>query len=598
MTKAKSYLENYKNVLAASGNYRIYYRNTAKKTLCVMFRWLIFLCLIFVLSFTYGQNTCTSWQKIDTIPNSDDIINDVLQMPDSGYILAGTINTPAQPYPDNLLIRTNKNGDTLWTKKWGSTLSDRINKISNRPGGGFIAAGGNYSSNFLFLDSAGNVVSSHYFGPFYFNDFIILPDSGCIFTGSTPGYTTSDVAIMRTDKNGDTLWTKLYGTSRADVGNAIAATSDGNFVVAGSANYSWVPDGFYYPSRAYLLKIDLLGNLLWFDTIPGSIVSNSVAIDVLENFNGEYVISGGCSAYRGMIANYSSAGALNWFKEYSNPNASQGYMFHSFGSIIQKCDGGYITVGYEDRPSLFSSEGLVVSTNSLGDIQFINTYGDSTESVILNRIIGTLDNGFFVGGYSIGDTLYTENPYLLKLDGQAGNSNLWVISSNFISTDTSYTAAFTDLSNGATNWHWDFGDGNYSTNQNPVHAYSLPIAYNVCLTTWNYCDSAFFCDTIVINDTTTSTSYFYDIFHDMNIYPLPSSSIINLSFESNCLKKASFRIFDLTYKDIIILEPNATIHEGENYFTFNISNLSQGMFFLECSLDHGEKYIMKIIKID
>ena len=32
------------------------------------------------------------------------------------------------------------------------------------------------------------------------------------------------------------------------------------------------------------------------------------------------------------------------------------------------------------------------------------------------------------------------------------------------------------------NWHWDFGDGNYSTQQNTTHSYSAPGIYNVTLT--------------------------------------------------------------------------------------------------------------------
>jgi len=46
--------------------------------------------------------------------------------------------------------------------------------------------------------------------------------------------------------------------------------------------------------------------------------------------------------------------------------------------------------------------------------------------------------------------------------------------------------AFTDTSTGApTSWEWDFGDGNRSTQQNPVHQYSGPGTYIVTLTVQN-----------------------------------------------------------------------------------------------------------------
>lgn len=40
---------------------------------------------------------------------------------------------------------------------------------------------------------------------------------------------------------------------------------------------------------------------------------------------------------------------------------------------------------------------------------------------------------------------------------------------------------FTDLSIGADEWHWDFGDGNTSTLQNPSHTYAATGTYNVVL---------------------------------------------------------------------------------------------------------------------
>jgi len=44
---------------------------------------------------------------------------------------------------------------------------------------------------------------------------------------------------------------------------------------------------------------------------------------------------------------------------------------------------------------------------------------------------------------------------------------------------------FLDLSSSPSSWHWDFGDGSHSTQQNPVHVYSLGNLYNVTLTIFN-----------------------------------------------------------------------------------------------------------------
>ncbi|HOK72486.1 MAG TPA: DUF3344 domain-containing protein [Methanothermobacter sp.] len=57
---------------------------------------------------------------------------------------------------------------------------------------------------------------------------------------------------------------------------------------------------------------------------------------------------------------------------------------------------------------------------------------------------------------------------------------------NFTANPTSgvapLTVQFQDLSTGATEWLWEFGDGTNSTEQNPTHTYTQPGTYNITLT--------------------------------------------------------------------------------------------------------------------
>lgn len=66
------------------------------------------------------------------------------------------------------------------------------------------------------------------------------------------------------------------------------------------------------------------------------------------------------------------------------------------------------------------------------------------------------------------------------------------------------TVNFTDLSNNTpTSWAWNFGDGQTSTQQNPVHAYSAAGTYTVVLTVGNLVgsDSETMTDYIVVGET-------------------------------------------------------------------------------------------------
>jgi PKD repeat protein len=58
-------------------------------------------------------------------------------------------------------------------------------------------------------------------------------------------------------------------------------------------------------------------------------------------------------------------------------------------------------------------------------------------------------------------------------------------SSNVTSGTAPLTVQFTDSSENATSWNWDFGDGMNSTDQNPMHTYSTAGNYTVNLTASN-----------------------------------------------------------------------------------------------------------------
>jgi PKD repeat protein len=75
-----------------------------------------------------------------------------------------------------------------------------------------------------------------------------------------------------------------------------------------------------------------------------------------------------------------------------------------------------------------------------------------------------------------------------------------------------YTVYFTDLSTGEPDsWFWEFGDGNISIEQHPVHQYNSPGVYEVSLTIMNYADSCI--DTsvqeILIPDTMNCENWFW-----------------------------------------------------------------------------------------
>lgn len=67
----------------------------------------------------------------------------------------------------------------------------------------------------------------------------------------------------------------------------------------------------------------------------------------------------------------------------------------------------------------------------------------------------------------------------------------------FSASVNGFTSTFTNSTTGGnTTYLWDFGDGNISTLPNPVHTYTSPGSYTVCLTASNACGTDSTCHTV------------------------------------------------------------------------------------------------------
>lgn len=187
-----------------------------------------------------------AWTRTYGGPDWDEA-TDVEQTPDGGYIVVGSTASFGSGMDEVYLIKTEPDGDSVWTRTIGAAGSDYGYSVDvTRPDSGFIVAGATYSFGagsqvYLARTTAhGDTLWTKSFGGAS-NDYgysvrQTFPDSGFIVTGSTRSYGVGgDVYIVKTDRRGDLIWTRNYGGSVYDEGMAVVQTvPDSGYVVVGS----------------------------------------------------------------------------------------------------------------------------------------------------------------------------------------------------------------------------------------------------------------------------------------------------------------------------------------------------------------------------
>ncbi len=87
--------------------------------------------------------------------------------------------------------------------------------------------------------------------------------------------------------------------------------------------------------------------------------------------------------------------------------------------------------------------------------------------------------------------------------------------------DEGYTYSFNNTSSdNLVSWHWSFGDGHVSEEQNPSHTYQFPGSYFICLYAEdvNHICSHYYCDTVEVLDTIPCRADYIYYDDNYNVY--------------------------------------------------------------------------------
>ena len=360
----------------------------------------------------------------------------VTEIPGNGYAMVGSTYSFGVGSEDILLVRTDANGLLLWSKTYGAADIDLANSIAYVPGSGFVIAGGtrsfgsNYDGHLLFVDLSGNPIWSFSMpasGQDAFNSVAVASDGGFIVAGTVndnhcqikvsstgtlqwmrslnwggssiglsvmqtadggyasagfvaaPGTGSTDITVLKTNPQGDTLWTRRLGGPGFDEAETIRPTPDGGFIISG--NSSNFPGG---GREFYFIKLDSIGNVMWSKSGGG--VGTDYAIDAIATATG-YVfignsISFGAGNWDVVVMGADAGGDLLWQNSIGTPSSDYPHQ------IIATSDGSYAIAGETFGGSLGQSNGFLFKNETAGPVNCAGFSGFAA----LNTVITPTNN--------------------------------------------------------------------------------------------------------------------------------------------------------------------------------------------------------------
>ncbi len=379
---------------------------------------LLFIILLNIPFFGIGQG----WEKTFG-GTGDDYGYSVQQTTDGGYIITGTTESFGNGGSDVYLIKTDVNGDSLWTKTFGGIDSDRGHSIQQTTDGGYIITGsttsfgnGGFDVYLIKTDGSGNEQWTKTFGGTNGDEGFSVQQTtggGYIITGYTVSFLGSrDVYLIKTDGNGDSLWTKTFGgTDHTVGGRSVQQTTDGGFIITGHKNFI-----------VYLMKTDGNGDSLWTKTFGGI---GDWGFSVQQTTDGGYIITGNITSFGNggsdvYLIKTDGNGDSLWTKTFGGIGDDYGF------SIQQTTDGGYIITGSTISFGNGGYDVYLIKTDGNGDSLWTKTFGGIGDDWGFS-VQQTTDGGYIITGDTESFGNGYKDVYLIKTDGNGNITSTFEI---------------------------------------------------------------------------------------------------------------------------------------------------------------------------
>jgi hypothetical protein len=245
----------------------------------------------------------------------------------------GDVQSGNQGLGDNWIVKLNEEGDILWEKTFGGDLNDKYGSLQLTEDGDLLIFSetwskiGDFGTNdlpgdlhlwFYKVDKNGNLLWSELYGGNgrnRYGDFLQTSDNGYLLVGTCAGYEEAgcncehnnpgldhaDIWVIKLDENRNIEWQDCYGGSSSDQSFNVIE-EDFGYTIAG---LSYSSDGDvgsnFYRSDIWFLQLDKNGVILKSETYGGGDYDAPDAIFKNEETGG-YTIIGQTKSNNGDVS--------------------------------------------------------------------------------------------------------------------------------------------------------------------------------------------------------------------------------------------------------------------------------------------------------
>jgi hypothetical protein len=227
-----------------------------------------------------------------------------------------------------------------------------------------------------------------------------------LFICGSAGYVnrSSDVILVKTKNNGDTMWVKNYGGKKYDCGYNIIKTKDHKLLICGIYSISDVT------GNIYLIKVNSNGDTIW--TKKYNETANESPAHLLETQNGDYLITGSSDNVNSGIQIYflkvDRNGNKIWDKRIGPANRRG-------GSTIELSNGDLVTCGNQYETG-GTSQILLFKTDNMGNKIWESEFGLDDFNEGGSSMKSNLDGTFTITGSSYSPYSGQHQIILVKAD--------------------------------------------------------------------------------------------------------------------------------------------------------------------------------------